>query len=216
MRIAGIDEAGRGPVIGPLVVAGVIIDESQEGELVSLGVKDSKLLSPEHRKRLYDAIIAKYEHFIIVVEPKEIDETLASPTTNLNLLETQKMAMIINKLVPDKAIVDAPSVNTAKFTETLRTYLKKETAIHAEHKADLIYPVVSAASILAKETREMILEELRVKHNANFGSGYPADPITKGFLERNFQKKEFDALFRKSWATYKNLLKGKQKSLGEF
>ncbi len=219
MKLAGVDEAGRGPVIGPLVVAGVMIDESQEHELITLGVKDSKLLSDLQRKRFYDAIIAKYEHFIIVVEPDEIDAAVESTTSNLNLLETQKMAMIINKLVPDKVIIDAPSTNIAKFTETLRTYLKKDTTIQAEHKADLIYPVVSAASILAKETREMLVEEIKRKHNVDCGSGYPADPKTKEFLRENYNNPKYIYLFRKSWATYKNMVKEKaikQRSLGDF
>lgn len=219
MKVAGVDEAGRGPVIGPLVMAGVIIDESQEQELTELGVKDSKLLSDAQRKRFYDAIIAKYPHFIIIVDPKEIDAALESPTNNLNLLETQKMAMIINKLDPDKAIIDAPSTNIAKFTETLKTYLKKDLIIQAEHKADLIYPVVSAASILAKETREMLVEQIKQNHCVDCGSGYPADPKTKSFLEENYDNPKFSGLFRKTWATYKNMVEkksGKQKSLGEF
>ena len=213
MKICGIDEAGRGPVIGPLVVAGLLIEESQEKELIVLDVKDSKLLSPERREALYDILTKKYEYFAIVVPPAEVDEAVFSKTTNLNFLEFTKMAMIINKLNPDKAIIDAPSVNIEAFKDYVRKMLKKDVEIVAEHKADLNYPVVSAASIIAKVTRDRMIEDLKKKHNVNFGSGYPADPLTKDFLVRHYKDYDF---FRKSWASYKNLMKGKQKSLGEY
>jgi ribonuclease HII len=97
-QILGIDEAGRGPVIGPLIVAGVMIEEGTEKNLE--GVKDSKLLAHGKRMMLDKKIRDVSEFFLIEVSPKEIDETLESPTSNLNWLEAQKQADIINELKP--------------------------------------------------------------------------------------------------------------------
>jgi len=156
MLICGIDEAGRGPVIGPLVSAGVLIEEKDEAKLKALGVKDSKLLTPQQREILYKKIIAVVKDYNIkILQPFQIDAAVNNPVHNLNWLEADSMAEISNELKPDKIIVDCPSTNIKAFTEYFRKKLKIKAEIVAEHKADLNHPVVSAASILAKEIKRL-------------------------------------------------------------
>ena len=218
MLICGIDEAGRGPVIGPLVMCGFVIKEEDEKELVRLKVKDSKLLTKNQREFLFDKIkdvSAKYK--LIVIEPQEIDRAVYyHDGLNLNKLEAQKSAEILNELAPDKAIIDTPSNNIKSYKKYLLKYVKnKDVELVMEHKADFNYPVVSAASILAKVTRDNETDKLKKQIGIDFGSGYMTDPKTVEFLKNNFEK--YPELFRKSWFPYKDLLNQKfQKSLSDF
>ncbi|MCK4885318.1 ribonuclease HII, partial [Candidatus Bathyarchaeota archaeon] len=102
--IAGVDEAGRGPVIGPLVIAGVSLDENDLPKLVDLGVKDSKLLSPQRRETLSSQIkkLALNYH-IVLLSPAEIDRVVESKRKlhKLNRLEAVTMARVIAVLKPD-------------------------------------------------------------------------------------------------------------------
>ncbi len=196
--LAGIDEAGRGPVIGPMVVAIAMVED--DSVLSSLEVKDSKLLTDDQRKKLYFQLqkAVRYEYKIIGI--KEIDRAVRN--NKLNVLEMDAFAELINKLDPKKVIVDCPVKNTAKFGEELLSKLKKKTEVVAENKADLNHPVVSAASIIAKEIREQEIGKLKKKIGLDFGSGYPSDPKTKEFLKEHWN--HFD-IFRKSWQTYKQV-----------
>lgn len=218
MLICGIDEAGRGPVIGPLVMCGFLIKEDDEKELVRLKVKDSKLLTKNQRENLFDKIkdISK-NYKLIIVEPQEIDRAVHyHDGLNLNRLEARKSAEILNELNPDKTIIDAPSNNIKNYKKYLSRFVKnKNIEIILEHKADFKYPVVSAASILAKVTRDNEIEKLKKHIGIDFGSGYMTDPKTVEFLKNNFEK--FPELFRKSWFPYQELVSNKfQKSLSDF
>lgn len=215
-KILGIDEAGRGPVIGPLIIAGVMVEEGDEKKFK--GVKDSKLLS--HKKRIEFAKIIKEnsDYEIISVYPEEIDSALNSLNLNLNWLEAHKQAEIINKLNPDIAIIDCPSVNPQAYENYLKKLLNnKKIKLIIEHKADVNYPVCSAASILAKVKREDEMDLIKKKYG-DTGAGYPADPKTKLFLKN--KGSTHPEIFRKTWATYKKYseenIKTKQKDLGEF
>ncbi len=211
--ICGIDEAGRGPVLGPLVMCGISVKEEDEKQLVKLQVKDSKLLTKEKREYLFDKIKdISYKAEIIVVNPDEIDHAVNNNNgLNLNKLEAKKTAEIINLLKPDKAIVDAPSNNIKSYKEYLLGLIKnKKIELVLEHKADLNYPVVSAASILAKVTRDNEIEKLKKKIKIDFGSGYMSDPKTAVFLEKYYEK--YPDLFRKSWAPYQKALDKKFQS----
>jgi len=214
--ICGIDEAGRGPVIGPLVMAGVLVDEQDLPKLKSMGITDSKLLTKEKREELFDKIkkiVKKYE--IIIVLPQEIDDALESDELNLNWLEAHKAAEIINKLKPDKAILDCPSNNTKAYESYVKDFVKDVVELVVEHKADINYLEASAASILAKVTRDREIDKIKEKINKDIGSGYPSDPKTKEFLEKNYKK--YPEIFRKTWASYQNIQKMKnQRKLGDF
>ena len=202
MILAGLDEAGRGPVIGPLVICGITIEEERVKELEAIGVKDSKKLTAKKREALFPKIkeIVKDYH-LIIVNPPEVDNALTSPELNLNWLEAIKSAMILNKLIPNKAIVDCPSPNIPAYTAYIQKFLKQEVELQLEHDAER-YAVVAAASILAKVTRDNLIEELKKKYG-NFGSGYPSDPKTKAFLKENWKK--HPEIFRKTWKSYKNV-----------
>jgi len=213
MKVLGIDEAGRGPVIGPLIIAGVMITEGNESKID--GVKDSKLLTHKKRLELDKKIKANSEYLIIECPPQEIDEALLSDHLNLNWLEAQKQAEIINKLQPDKAIIDCPSPNCKKYTEFLKKLLEnKDIELIVEHKADMNYPTCSAASILAKVRREEVMDYIKKKYGET-GPGYTSNPITQKFIAENWEK--HPEIFRKTWVTFKNHEKMKhQKTLGDF
>jgi len=213
MKVLGIDEAGRGPVIGPLIIAGVMIEDGEEDKIN--GVKDSKLLSHKKRIELDKKIRENAEFIIIEVPPKEIDEALESDTLNLNWLEAHKQAEIINALNPDKAIIDCPSPNCKAYEKYLRDLLtNKGTKLVVEHKADVNYPTCSAASIIAKVRREDVMDDIKSMYG-DTGPGYPAHATTQKFIEENWDK--HPEIFRKSWATFKNQEKMKnQKTLQGF
>jgi ribonuclease HII len=223
MLILGIDDAGRGPVIGPMVLAGCLIDEKVEAELKKLGVKDSKQLTQKRREFLAEKIRAIAETFeIVLVHPEEIDG-VGDNRTKLNELEAIACAKIINKInkgfIKIKVIVDCPSVSILKWTDYLKSKIDNlsNLEVSCEHKADQNHISVSAASILAKTIREKEMDKLREKYGSKIGSGYCSDPLTKKFLEDHGQQYETDGIFRKTWITWKNLQDSiAQKTLGEF
>lgn len=215
MIILGIDEAGRGPVIGPMVMAAVSIDEKEEFKLDILGVRDSKQLTPSQREKIYKGIVemAK-EHKIKIIDIEEIDNAVNSEETNLNWLEADKIAEFINTMKADKVFIDCPSNNLKEYKGYIQRKINKKVELIVEHKADENYLVVGAASIIAKCTRDKQIQKLKEKHKVNFGSGYPSDPFTIQFLESNYNKYP---IFRKSWASWKKVaLKKNQKRLSEF
>jgi ribonuclease HII len=202
MLVAGIDEAGRGAVIGPLVIAGVLVGEEAFQKLKDLGVKDSKLLTA-HRREVLSAEIRKLVKDCNVVKlwPKEIDVVVNSGRKlhKLNRLEAQTMARVIEALKPDKVYVDAADVLEQRFKHHILECLSFRTKIVSEHMADRNYVVVSAASIVAKVERDMEISELASKYG-DLGSGYPSDPRTVSFLARCIAKEStYPDFVRKSW-----------------
>lgn len=207
--ILGIDDAGRGPVIGPMILAGCLLDEESQKELKKLGVKDSKELTAKRREFLVDKIKERAETFEIeIIYPVEIDGKNADGIM-LNEVEAFACANIINKInkgfTKIKVVLDCPSVSLAKWGDFLKTKIENlsNLEIVCEHKADKNHVAVSAASILAKHTREKEMEKLRKKYGPEIGSGYCSDPLTQKFLEKNLQKYDGDGIFRKTWDTYK-------------
>jgi len=202
MIVAGVEEAGRGPVIGPMVMCICTTDEKNLDKLSEIGVKDSKLLSPIQREKLFDQIKKICDHKIVILSSQEIDDSLNDPEMNLNKLEGKTSAMLINSIKSDKVTLDCPSNNIPAYRQYVQNFVKVNTTIIAEHKADLNHVIVGAASILAKVTRDAEIEKIKQKHNVEFGSGYPSDPRTIEFLRKNWNKYPF---FRKTWATYKKV-----------
>ena len=205
--ICGIDEAGRGPVIGPLILCGVCFEESQLPFLKKIGVRDSKKLSPKRRKELAKTIKDNCLSFeIINVSAKEIDKRETDRIT-LNRLEELKMADIINKLKPDEIYIDAADVNEERFGKSIERLLDySPNKIVSKHKADDLFPIVSAASIIAKDTRDDVIDKFKQKYG-DIGSGYPSDKRTTDFLRNWIKKnKNFPPFVRISWETTKKIL----------
>ncbi|MFX1563044.1 MAG: ribonuclease HII [Promethearchaeota archaeon] len=214
-RIAGVDEAGRGPVIGPMVIAGVVIDENKLDALVEWGVRDSKQLTPRQRENL-DQIIRKVALQIEVLEisPKEID-TQRLKNKSLNTLEAQWMAQILQRLRWDVAYVDAADVNAGRYGRFIQAQLSSKSPIVSEHGADATYPIVGAASIVAKVRRDQEIVKLH-KSFGDFGSGYPNDPKTLRFLKEWLTgNDDFPEIVRHTWETASKILAThRQKILG--
>lgn len=209
MLILGIDDAGRGPVIGPMVLAGCLIDEETEREFKKEGVKDSKQLTQKRREFLAEKIKSSAETFeIVLASPEEIDGKNYDGI-NLNALEAIKMAEVINRINKGfskiKVIIDCPSVGIEKWKDFLKTKIDNlsNLEIVCEHKADVNYPAVSAASILAKCTREIEMAKLKEKYGNEIGSGYCSDPTTCKFLQAHSKTHEDKGIFRKTWSTWK-------------
>jgi ribonuclease HII len=215
--IAGIDESGRGPVIGSLFMAGVLIEEKDSVKLKKIGAKDSKLVKAQDRIPLSKEIlkIAKNSK-VIQVTPKEIDDAVKSEDMNLNWLEAQKVAEVINHLKPDKAIIDCPSPNLEAYSDYIKRYLSNPNIkLIVEHKADSNFPSVGAASVLAKIAREKDVAAIEKKVGESIGSGYPANKVCQKFLKKNYKK--YPEIIRQSWASYKNIINEKhQKKLGDY
>lgn len=205
MNICGTDEAGRGPIIGPLVICGAMIEETELSALKKLGVKDSKLLSPSKREAIA-RVLPKYVKFhLILVSPQEIDEAVTSEETNLNWLEADKSVEILRALKPNKAILDCPSPNLTAYAKYVVEKLSdKQIEVRAEHKADVNHLIVGAASILAKVRRDTEIAKLREKIGEDFGSGYLGDPKTKSFLLKHWNTHA--DIFRQSWSPYQRLI----------
>ena len=189
--ILGIDDAGRGPVIGPMVLAGCLVDSETEKEFKKLGVKDSKQLTQKRREFLEKIIKEKVKGFeTVVITPNEID-TSNKEGIKLNEVEALAAAKIINKLNPEnekiKVIVDCPSVSIKSWQDYLKMHIKNlsNLEVSCEHKADINHVSVSAASILAKSQREREMDKLKKEFGDEIGSGYGADPVTKKFLAKN-------------------------------
>ena len=209
----GIDDAGRGPVIGPMVLAGCLIEEKTEIEFRKLGVKDSKQLTQKRREFLVEKIKEKAETFeIVIIPPREIDgeSGVEGSRTKLNELEAIACAKIINRINKGynklKVVVDCPSTSIIKWQDFLKTKIKNlsNLEISCEHKADKNHIAVSAASILAKNTREKEMAKLKEIYGDELGSGYTSDSLTIKFLEKYAQKHSDKGIFRKTWITWKN------------
>jgi ribonuclease HII len=205
--LAGIDEAGRGPVIGPLVLAGVAMKEDEIQKLIEAGIKDSKRLRPKKRAELAPIIELMAAKLIYMeVTPREIDDRVIRGIS-LNQLEAEKIVFMIKQLHADKVYVDCPDVNPARFTQWLKNGVNsKEVEIAAMHYADENIPVVSAASIVAKVRRDTRIKEIS-QSLGEIGSGYPSDPRTKLFVEKAINHKGNEkgilAPLRLTWQTIK-------------
>lgn len=215
MLIAGIDEAGKGPVIGPIVVCLFFIDEKDAFKLKAIGVKDSKQLTPWQREKKFEELKDAGKWLLKIISAQEIDARSGS----FNQFECGKMADLINEGPAEvgHVYIDSIEADGKRFASKLKALLKRHVAITAEPKGDVKFPVCSAASIIAKVTRDREVAALRERYG-DFGSGYPSDPKTIAFLEEWARKNEFPpVIVRKTWSTTDRLFgKEKQKKLGQF
>lgn len=206
--VAGLDEAGRGPVLGPLVLCGALLDRKVFKELNAERVRDSKKIGPHRRAELAELIAEKAERYEIVeFEPSEIDRLRLEEGVNLNEIEAIGFSRLINRLNPTKVYVDSAGANARRFAKMIRKRLGVKTELIVEHGADSKYLPVSAASIIAKVRRDRRLEELSQIYG-ELGSGYPADDRTIRFLKRWIRKHgKLPDFTRKSWMTARRIRK---------
>ncbi len=203
MQICGIDEAGRGSMLGPLVIAGISLDKRKLKKLSSIGVKDSKKLSPELREHLYKKIIEIVDdYYITKISTRSIDASVKKH--GLNHLEAKYMAKVVSKLNSDTSYVDSCDVNPRRFGKEISA-LSDNHKIKSYHHADSKFVIVSAASILAKVTRDRVIAKLRKSHN--LGSGYPSDSVSVKFVTKYYKINHVMPSFvRKSWKPIRRIL----------
>ena len=203
MQICGIDDAGRGSMLGPLVIAGILIDKKKLRKLSLLGVQDSNKLSPKQREYLFDKIKELSDgYFISRIYPKSIDASVKKH--QLNNLEAKHMAKVVVKLNPDISYVDSCDVNASRFGKEI-SMLSNHHKIKSYHHADSRFIVVSAASILAKVARDRSI--LKIKQIHDVGSGYPSDSTAVKFVKQYFlENGNMPNFVRKSWKPVQKIL----------
>ncbi len=203
MKICGVDDAGRGSMIGPMVIAGISIEKKNIPKLRKLGVRDSKKLSPKKRELLYKEIVKLVDDYhVIRIPPRTIDKYVFEH--NLNHLEAKKMAEVISNLDPDISYVDSCDVNAARFGREISD-LSKKSKVKSYHYADSRFVVVSAASIIAKVSRDRSI--MRLNKTTNLGSGYPSDKKSVNYVKKVVSsKKSLPTSIRKSWKPVQKIL----------
>jgi ribonuclease HII len=211
-RYAGVDEAGRGCVIGPLVVAIVVATETDKRAFRRWNVRDSKIVPAAERTLLATRIAERCWHATRIATPAEIDTAVTDRSRTLNGLEREQMAALLHDArrahpsVPLHATVDAPSANAARFQADLCADCGwTPTELVARHHADATDITVAAASIVAKHHREQLLASLKQTLGTNCGSGYPSDPTTIAYMKNAPQNA---AHIRWSWATAQRVRRG--------
>jgi ribonuclease HII len=209
MKIAGVDEAGKGAVLGSLFVAAVSIDSSALKYLERMGLRDSKALSPKRREFLSKRIEKVCAIELQEITAQQIDELRKVLTMNDILVRGH--AQSLRHLNPDAAFVDAADVDAARFSERVMEASGIRSVI-AEHHADSNRVIVSAASIIAKVSRDASIQALEHSLGVEIGSGYPSDAKTIAFLKKWLDERgELPPQTRYSWKTAQDLLEFVQK-----
>jgi ribonuclease HII len=219
--VTGIDEAGRGAIVGPLVITAVTLDTKSLKELKSLGVKDSKKLTPKRREKLYEEIEKRAKDiFVVKIAPCKIDK-YRRLGINLDKIEAMHVAQLIEFATNSKIYIDSLTSNPPKFKNLIFSYLTKKISrkdVVVKNYLDETNIAVGAASIIAKVERDKEIKKLEKKYGMEIGVGYSHDKRTIKFIEHFLEnKKKLPDCIRKTWITYL-LLKQKhtQKSLNKF
>ena len=204
--IGGVDEAGRGSIIGPLVIAGISIRQDRIMDLHHLGVRDSKMLTAKVRASLFAIISEMVDSLCIYkIDCSVIDENVFSK--GLNKLEAETMAYVIENLKADMVYVDSCDTNPSRYKHHIESHLiTSKSKLYSMHHADSLNIVVSAASIIAKIVRDGEIQEIRKTH-CNIGSGYPSDEKTMRFIRNWVSEYKCAPRFaRKSWRPLRDML----------
>lgn len=192
MRL-GIDEAGRGCLVGPMVVAGVVLSEEGVKRLRRAGVKDSKRLTRRRREELFRSVFEESEAVAVVkATPEEIDRE------NLNELTYTKVIQIVRTLsvFPVEVVtVDRVGKEERVVKEILELGLRPNVVFRADEE----FLEASAASVVAKVVRDRIVEGLKREYG-DFGSGYPSDPKTRKWVRSlSSEGKPPPTIIRRTW-----------------
>ena len=230
--VCGADEAGRGAILGPLVISIVAVKSTSLHRLSKIGVRDSKILSEKRRNQLFDEIkdIAS-DIKVDRIYASEINEAMRNHIS-LNELEAVRFAALFDQIESEigSIYLDSPDVIAARFGTRFKLSSSKSTKVVgikgekmgkglkytrviAEHKADSKYPVVSAASIIAKVTRDREIRKLEKALKMPIGSGYPSDYKTIEMIKRNLKSGILDGSIRERWSTLERI---KQTKLTSF
>ena len=200
--ICGVDEAGRGPLMGPLVVAGIAVEKPEW--LADIGAKDSKKLTPKRREELAGKIRQFCKIEVVQIPAARIDALRKEMT--MNELEVRAFATVIERLRPTEAYLDAADTREEFFGSEVAKLVPFPFKVVSEHKADAKYPIVSGASIIAKTVRDAEMRTISKELGENAGSGYPSDPITMAFVRRWMKRTGSPPPYtRLSWETVANL-----------
>lgn len=212
--ICGVDEAGKGAVLGPMVVGAVGCE--REGDLPD-GVRDSKALTPRQRERLYAEITGSFPWGVVEIPAVEIDRLRQEMTMNALVARGHADAIRTLAPLPLTAYVDACDVNEGRYGSTVAALLGEACTVVSRNHGDALFPVVSAASIVAKVTRDRAIEALH-EENGEIGSGYPSDPATIAYLKEYIAGHGMPPVFaRQSWETVARLMdRQHQATLGDF
>lgn len=227
--VLGADEAGKGPVLGPMVAGAVRADPDRLPD----GVADSKRLSASERERLAERLHADetVATATAVVPVAAID----APETDMNELGVAGQAAALRRVARDgdRAVVDAADVSAERFGDRLQTTVAatdrddadprsllaagdddsegvappSEIGVTAEHGADDRYALVAAASILAKVERDRRMAAVDERYDRPVGSGYPSDETTREFLAAYVAETgSLPDCARSSWQTARDAL----------
>lgn len=204
--IGGVDEAGRGSIIGPLVIAGISIKQDRIMDLHHVGVRDSKMLTAKARTSLFAIVSEMVDSLCIYkIDCSVIDENVFSK--GLNKLEAETMAYVIDNLKADMVYVDSCDTDPGRYKHYIESRLiTSKSKLYSMHHADSLNIVVSAASIIAKFVRDGEIQEIRKTH-CNIGSGYPSDVKTMRFIRNWVSEYKCAPRFaRKSWRPLRDML----------
>jgi len=233
----GVDEAGKGPVLGPMVSAAVFADPAS----LPADVDDSKRLSPERRESVAEVTRGsdRVAVGVALVEPTEIDR----PDTDMNTLTVRGQARAVRAALaeiagtpgvgrpeePVRVVADAGDTSEARFARRLGEFVEGDgdsidddtdaalpsVDVEAFHGADEDDPVVGAASVVAKVARDARMAAIDDRYPGydGVGSGYPSDPTTRSFL-RAYVAENGDVpdCARRSWATCDDVLAAAEQS----
>ena len=215
--VVGADEAGKGPALGPLVAGAV---RAAPADLPA-GLDDSKQL-PAARRAELAAELREHPGISVataVVAPARID----APETDMNSLGVAAQAEAVAAVATDgdDVVADAADTDESRFGRRLADTVAGsgvEISVTAEHGADEAYPVVSAASVVAKVERDRRMDAIGEQHDRDVGSGYPSDPTTRAFLESYVgEHGSLPDCARATWATCEDVLAAAEQSgLSEF
>ncbi|KAK9899733.1 ribonuclease H2 subunit A [Cystobasidium minutum MCA 4210] len=222
--ILGIDEAGRGPVLGPQVYGCVACPATASDDLKALGFADSKALSEAQRGNLMVEILSGkaratgLQYALRVMHPRDISAGMLQRTNySLNAQSQDVTVQLIRDFLDRNYPITHVYVDPVGPHEVYEAKLKAifpTLDFTVIPKADAIFPVVSAASIVAKVTRDVFMEvwtfneqEGQLNFSSEFGSGYPSDPKTVAWLEKHFDPLfGYPSIARQSWGTIRQLL----------
>ncbi len=203
-----VDEAGKGAVLGPMVVAAVGCGSPDD--FAGLRVRDSKKLSPSKREKLFGQIEGRFPIATRIIGAADIDRMRRVMT--MNSLVAMLHAEVINYLGAETAYVDACDVNAWRYGRTVQSRLDRRCRVVSEHHADEHFPVVSAASIIAKVTRDREVARLAEEYGV-IGTGYPTDPETIAYLTSYINlHRHPPPIARESWKTVGHLISLREQS----